>query len=155
MNRISHRLLSATQAALAASALLAAGSAWAASEPASPPTPAPAPTQAAAPVLTGPEASIPFANHGGIYDFHADNDRGIWIQSRSRQWYYGQFFAPCFGIQFAQALGFRAGPTGALDKWSEVVSRDVGRCVLTSLRSSEPPPGYARKGAVQKEADKK
>jgi hypothetical protein len=100
------------------------------------------PAAATAPVLTGPEASIPFVNHGGIYNFHAANDQGIWLQTRRGQWYYGKFFAPCTGIQFAQALGFVAGATGSLDRWSTLFSRGTGRCNLTSLRTSEAPPGW-------------
>lgn len=142
MNRDSIRLLSAFRGTLArgavlASALLAAGAASAASRP----------DAAAAPVMSGPEASIPFANHGGIYDYHAENDQGMWIQASNRQWYYATFFAPCTGIRFAQAIRFRPGPTGSLDRWSEVFSRDSGRCALTSLRSSEPPPGYTGRKA--------
>lgn len=102
---------------------------------------------AKAPVLTGPEATIPFVNHGAIYNFHAENDRGVWLQTSNRKWYYAQFFAPCIGIQFALSLGFRPGPVGTLDRWSSVVSQDTGRCSLTSLRPSEAPPGWAPKKA--------
>lgn len=94
------------------------------------------------PVLNGPEASIPFINHGGIYDFHVENDQGIWVQAASRKWYYGKFFSPCIGIESAIQLGFQGGPTDTLDRFGTVVSRGAGRCKLTSLRASTPPPGW-------------
>ena len=94
------------------------------------------------PVLNGPEASIPFINHGGIYDFHVENDRGIWVQARDRKWYYGKFFSPCIGIETALRVGFQGGPTDTLDRFGAVVSRGAGRCVLTRLRASTPPPGW-------------
>lgn len=98
------------------------------------------------PVLTGPEGSIPFANSGGIYDFHVEDEQGLWVQARGGQWYYGKFFSPCIGIQFAITLGFMPGKgTGSFDRWSSVVSHDSGKCNLTSLRPSEAPPGVTPK----------
>ena len=109
------------------------------------------------PVLNGPEASIPFINHGGIYDFHVENDRGIWVQARDRKWYYGKFFSPCIGIESAIRVGFQGGPTDTLDRFGAVISRD-GRCTLTSLRASTPPPGWMapkdRSNARDKDAPK-
>ena len=99
-----------------------------------------------APVLTGPEASIPFANQGGIYDFHVEDELGLWVQARSGQWYYGKFLTPCLGIQFAITLGFvPGGGIGTFDRWSSVVSHQSGKCSLTSLRAAEPPPGVKPK----------
>lgn len=100
------------------------------------------------PVLTGPEGSIPFANTGGIYDFHVENDDGLWVQARGGQWYYGKFFTPCIGIQFAITLGFMPGRgNGTFDRWSSVVTHGSGKCTLTSLRPSEAPPGVTPKRA--------
>jgi hypothetical protein len=100
-------------------------------------------TQAAA----APEAAISFANHGGIRDWNALDDKGIWIQSVRRQWYYATFFGPCTGLQFETAVRFLPGPTGTLDKWSGVLSRQSGRCRFSSLKASDtPPPVRTRKG---------
>jgi hypothetical protein len=109
---------------------------------------------AAEPVLTGPEVSIPFINHGGIYDFHAYNDLGIWIQGRDRKWYYGKFFSPCIGIANSITVGFSGGPTDTLDRFGAVYSRETGRCTLTSLRAGEMPPGLEPKKADEKAAAK-
>jgi hypothetical protein len=84
--------------------------------------------------------TIPFAAHNGIEDWQADGDRGLWILSRDHKWYYARFFAPCFGLPFHEALRFKFGPGGELDRWSEVYTRDSGRCAFTSLVASEGPP---------------
>jgi hypothetical protein len=84
--------------------------------------------------------TIPFADRHGIENWEADGDRGLWIQSRDRKWYYARFFAPCFGLPFREALRFKFGPGGELDRWSEVYTRDSGRCAFTSLVASEGPP---------------
>ena len=104
----------------------------------------------AEPVLTGPEVSIPFIDHGGIYTFHAYNDLGIWIQARDRKWYYGKFFSPCIGIQNAITVGFQGGPTDSLDRFGAVVTREAGRCTLSSLRAGELPPGLEPKKSEKK-----
>ena len=104
--------------------------------------------EAVTPVLTGPEGSIPFASNGGIYDFHVEDDQGLWVQARGGKWYYGKFFTPCIGIQFAITLGFvPGGGTGSFDRWGSIVSHDTGKCTLTSLRPSEAPPGVTPKKA--------
>lgn len=96
-----------------------------------------------------PEASIPFANRGGIRDWNAIDDKGIWIQSIRGQWYYATFFGPCTGIHFQQAVRFLPGTTGTLDKWSAVVNRQTGRCRFSSLKASaEPPPSTRKKPAA-------
>ncbi len=108
----------------------------------------------AEPVLTGPEASIPFIDHGGIYDFHAYNDLGIWIQGRDRKWYYGKFFSPCIGITNAIRVGFKGGATDTLDRFGAVITREGGRCTLTRLKAGQLPPGLEPKKA-EKKAGKK
>ena len=84
--------------------------------------------------------TIPFADHHGIEDWEADGDRGLWILSRDHKWYYARFFAPCFGLPFHEALRFKFGAGGELDRWSEVYTRDSGRCSFTSLVASDGPP---------------
>jgi len=106
------------------SATVAAGTAYAGTDK-------PAPAQ---------NLTIPFADHHGIEDWQADGDRGLWILARDRKWYYARFFAPCFGLQFHESLRFRFGPAGELDRWSEVSTRDSGRCAFSSLVASDGPP---------------
>ena len=35
----------------------------------------------------GLDASIAFPNHGGIRNFEANEERGLWIEDRQRRWY--------------------------------------------------------------------
>jgi len=50
---------------------------------------------AAASAAPAPEASIPFANHGGIYNWRVVNDRTVLIQSQSRRWYKATLLSSC------------------------------------------------------------
>ena len=86
------------------------------------------------------EASIPFANQGGIWTWEADHDRGLWVQANNHQWYYAKFFAPCYGLNFSNALAFDTRPAGTLDRWSSVTVPNWGTCTFTSLEPSDGPP---------------
>src|SRR5262249_10965227 len=39
------------------------------------------------PVPPTKDVEIPFANHGGIRDWQADRDRGVWIQDVHNKWF--------------------------------------------------------------------
>ncbi|MEJ1963321.1 MAG: DUF6491 family protein [Gammaproteobacteria bacterium] len=86
-----------------------------------------------------PEPAIPFANHGGIYDWSADRDQGLWVQDIHRQWYYAKLMGPCIGLNFAQTLGFDTHPLGRFDRFSAIVVPGTGRCVVQSLSLSDGP----------------
>jgi len=94
------------------------------------------------------EAAIHFANHGGIYDWQADGDQGMWVQDVHRHWYYGRFMSPCIGLQFAEAVRFRTGPSDVLDRWSSVRAHGTGNCAFVSFVKSEGPPRKASKKAA-------
>jgi hypothetical protein len=105
----------------------------------------------------GQEGRIPFANlRDGILDWRADGERGIWVESPSRQWYYGKFMSSCLGLDFANRVGFDTEPNGDFDKFSYVVVRDgfPERCQLTSLVTSNgPPTARERKAAAAAKAN--
>lgn len=102
--------------------------------------------QAATPAQA-PETSIPFANNGGIRNWHADRDKGLWIQDSRGRWYYARFMGgTCRGLTFATSIGFETLPTGSLDRSSTVVVPREGRCPLQSLVSSEGPPKRKKAG---------
>jgi hypothetical protein len=90
------------------------------------------------------EASIPFASRGGIRDWTADGDRGLWVQALSRQWYYAQFMGHCTGLGFATAIGFDTGRQSVFDRWSTVVVPGYSRCLIASLTPSDGPPRKQR-----------
>jgi hypothetical protein len=86
-----------------------------------------------------PDVSIPFANHGGIRDWEADRDRGVWIQDIHRQWYYAKLIGPCIGLNFAQSIGFDTHPMGRFDKYSSIIVPGTGRCTVQSFTLSDGP----------------
>jgi hypothetical protein len=86
------------------------------------------------------DVSIPFANHGGIRDWHADRDRGLWIQDSFGKWYYATVMSPCIGLNFANSIGFDTRPQGSFDKFSYIVVPREGRCAIQTLRPSGAPP---------------
>jgi hypothetical protein len=88
-----------------------------------------------------PEASIPF---GLIRDWHADRDRGIWIQAYSRKWYYAEFMGRCNGLNFATAVGFDTRYQSSFDRWSSVFVPGYGRCLIHTFTPSEGPPRRKR-----------
>ena len=102
-----------------------------------------------------PEASIAFADHGGIDNWEADGDRGLWVQSSHRKWFYGTFAGPCIGLQFHETLRFRFSPSGSLDRFSQVETRDSGgSCWFKSFKASEGPPQSDKAKADKAKADK-
>ena len=87
-----------------------------------------------------PEPSIPFANHGGIRDWHADRDRGLWVQNVHGKWFYASLMGPCTGLDFAQTIAFDTRPAGTFDRFSAIIVPRYGRCVVQSLAPSGGPP---------------
>ena len=94
------------------------------------------------------EPSIPFANHGGIRDWTADHDQGLWVQDVHRQWYYAKLMGPCIGLPFAQTIGFDTHPMGRFDRFSAIVVPGSGRCTVQSFTLSGDP--HPKKGSPQK-----
>lgn len=99
---------------------------------------------AGAGIATAGDVSIPFANHGGIQNWEADGERGIWVQDVHRQWYYAKFMSPCQQLPFVERVGFVTEPGGQLDRFSSVRARGGQRCVFTNFELSKGPPAKAR-----------
>lgn len=104
-----------------------------------------APDKAAAP--KAPEASIPFANHRGIWDWRATDANTLYVQDIHRAWYKATLFSPCIDLPFAQTVGFKTGPLDTFDRYSTLLV-DGDRCTLASVVKSDPPPGegHRKKG---------
>ncbi len=81
-------------------------------------------------------AEIPFVDHGGIRDWQADGNDGLWVQDSRRHWYYARFLGPCHDIDFATSIGFVTAPGGTFDRFSSVIVPGWGRCALVSLKPS-------------------
>ena len=87
----------------------------------------------------GPPA-IQFADQGGIYDWRANGDRGIWVQAVNRQWYYASFIGTCYGLDNAQRVGFLFGPSGQFDRWSSIIVPRESHCFVRTFDHSGAPP---------------
>ena len=95
--------------------------------------------------------SIPFVDHGGIRDWRANDDRSMWIEARNGQWYYAEMFGPCFGLNFAERIGFITEPSGSFDRFSSVIV-DGQKCYVDTLRLSDPPSKLSRGDPTHPEA---
>jgi hypothetical protein len=93
------------------------------------------------------QASIPFVDHGGIRDWHADRDRGLWVQDNHGKWYYAKLLSPCIGLGSATAIGFVTTPPGSFDRFSTIIVPREGRCPVVSFVRSDPPPAKAKRAA--------
>ena len=113
--------------ALSLAAVLLPLSAAAATEPAEEPR------------ALGVEASIVFPSDSSIRNWRADRGRGIWIQDRKGDWYYGTFAGYCRDVDFAQAIGVETRGASRLDRFAAIIVRGE-RCPLTSVVTSAPPP---------------
>jgi len=93
----------------------------------------------------GKETSIPFIGTIGLYNFEADDDRGVWLQDQQRRWYYARILGPCTGLPFATRIGVdtRFGGTQLDRTGALLVDRD--RCHIDSLVASNGPPPKAKK----------
>lgn len=123
--------------ALSLAAMLLPLSAAAANEPAKEPR------------ALGIESSIVFPSDSTIRNWRADRERGIWIQDRKGDWYYGTFAGTCRDVDFAQAIGVDTRGVSRLDRFATILVRGE-RCPLTSFVSSDAPPSKkADKAAKQ------
>lgn len=90
------------------------------------------------------DAHIPFANHGGIRDWQADRDKGLWVQDVHRNWYYAKLMGTCIGLNFANSIGFDTSPLGTFDRHSAILVPRQGRCTVQSFEPSGAPPTKAK-----------
>ncbi len=97
-----------------------------------------------APREIGAEASIAFPGDTTIRNWRADRERGIWVQDRRGDWYYGLFAGICRDVDFAQAIGFDTRGQARLDRFATLIVRGE-RCPLVSFVNSEAPPSKAKR----------
>lgn len=91
------------------------------------------------PRALGVESSIVFPSDSSIRNWRADDGRGVWIQDRRGDWYYGAFAGYCRDVDFAHAIGVETRGTSRLDRFATIIVRGE-RCPLTSFVTSAPPP---------------
>lgn len=93
------------------------------------------------------QARIPFVNHGGIRNWHAEDRDTLYIEGSNRQWYKAELMGNCIDLDFAHSIGFKTGPTGTFDRFSTIITGE-DRCPVKSLVKSGPPP---KKGEAKQE----
>jgi hypothetical protein len=101
----------------------------------------------ASPPQPGPDeqVTIPFVNHRrAIHTFEAPDDSTLYLQDRQRRWYRAELAGICFGLGFAQAIGYDTRGGLSLDRGSSILI-DGQRCMITSLPRSDGPPRRQRK----------
>jgi hypothetical protein len=91
------------------------------------------------------EASIAFANSGGIRDWREGDNRTIYIQDRYFRWYKATLMRPSYDLRSSLAVGFDTGPSDRFDKFSWVVIRGQRYAVDSLVRIEGAPPHAARK----------
>ena len=99
----------------------------------------------------GVEASIAFPAQGGVRNFRADNDRGVWIEDQRRNWYYASFFGACSGIGNADAIGFDTRGSERFDRHGRIIVGD-DVCALQTLVSADKPLSLKDQRRFAKEA---
>ena len=63
---------------------------------------------------------IIFANHGGIYDWRADGNDAMIIESRDQHYFRAKFLGPCPELNFRDRVGFVTDARDVLDKFQSV-----------------------------------
>jgi hypothetical protein len=93
------------------------------------------------------EASIAFANHGGVEDWRADGEDAVYFQDTHRRWYRAELFGPAFDLPFVERIGIDASPSGTLDKFGAIYvhGRRYGFRLFERV-AGPPPKHHARKG---------
>ncbi len=123
---------------LLVTALLLAGLAMAKDKTPTPPSgPAPGPH-------SGEPARIPFASFGNVWDWEAAPDgNGIYLQDRSRNWYFAALLGSCVDLPFAERIGVETWGFDTVDDTSTIL---VGHdhCRIQQLVHSGPPPRPAK-----------
>ncbi|QLC25186.1 hypothetical protein HFP57_09225 [Parasphingopyxis algicola] len=77
------------------------------------------------------QARIPFADRS-IRNWRAPERDVLLIEANNGRWYRAEFFGPCRGLRFTEAIGFDTNFDGSFDRYSSVITRDQ-RCRVRSL----------------------
>ena len=92
------------------------------------------------------DVSIPFANHGGVWNWRASGDQTVYFQDGHRQWYRAELFSPAHDLPFVEFIGIDSRPNGSLDKWSAIYVRGQ-RYPFASFEKVDGPPSKAKHSA--------
>lgn len=92
------------------------------------------------------QAEIPFLSRATVRDWHALDDKTLYIQHTNRTWYRADMFGPCMGLPYATGIGFvNERGRNAFNRFGEIVV-DGRRCKVNSLMEAPPPPEATAEG---------
>lgn len=80
----------------------------------------PAPSPVPAPAVVKKDASIAFANHGGVWDWRAVDRNTVYFQDRNKRWYRATLVVPAIDLPWVQFIGLDTKPADRLDRWSAI-----------------------------------
>lgn len=90
------------------------------------------------------EARIPFAALGGIQNWVADGETGLYIEGLHHQWYHAKLMSHCLDLPFTERIGFVVEPDESFNKFSAIVVRHHV-CQVASMVKSDRPSTASRK----------
>ncbi|OCC23263.1 hypothetical protein MB02_11490 [Croceicoccus estronivorus] len=99
------------------------------------------------------EASIPFANHGGVWDWRAKGTREVYFQDSRKQWYRATLMSSAFDLPYVEFIGIDASPGGSLDKWSAIYVKGQRYTFASFEKVDGPPTKKAKQKAEEKAAE--
>jgi hypothetical protein len=87
---------------------------------------------------TSREVAIDYADAGSITDWHAENDRQLYIRDRTGRWHLATLGVSFPQLASSRTIGFEPGLGGRFERFSTVAG-PVLRCRVESLvRASRP-----------------
>lgn len=104
------------------------------------------------PRVVGVEGEISFPALGGIRNFRADNDKGVWLEDRQRNWYYASFLGTCPEIRFAQGIGIDTRGSARFDRHSKILVRG-NVCAIATLVTADKPLSEREQRKLRKQAE--
>jgi hypothetical protein len=90
-----------------------------------------------------------FVDHGAMRNWHADGERGLWIQAGNLRWFYAHFARVCHGLSSTNSLAFETHTSGRIDRSSVLVLPEGERCLVQSFAPSGAPPPARVESAPQ------
>lgn len=90
------------------------------------------------------DASIAFANQGGVKDWRAKGSSEIYFEDTHGQWYRATLMGSSPDLSFAEGIRIDASPSGSLDKWSAVYVKGQ-RYTFESFVKVDGPPKKGKK----------
>lgn len=103
------------------------------------------PAPAAHPAVKSDNASIPFANRGGVRDWRAQGSDSVYFQDSHGQWYRAKLMGSATELGFTDFIGIDANPDGSLDKFSAIYVRGQKYPFESFVKVDGPPSKKAKR----------